>query len=447
MRLTIPPLNIAEDEGFSKKDIFNRKSFGEALFQLITKIEDEIVLCLDAKWGEGKTTFVKMWRGYLAEKGVKSIYFDAFKNDFIEEPFTALSAEIYSWAKGVDAPIAGQFKDKAIQVGKALLKSGVKIGIKTLTLGALDGTELDNLGITQDLADEASRTTEQYLTAMLDSYKKDQTSLDECRKTLSDLANRTSQDNKPLVFIIDELDRCRPIFALEMLERIKHIFSIPKIVFILVMNREQMEEAIKFQYGAGIDANQYLQKFINVWCSLPKNNTEYSSDAESYMMYLLKQHQFPPSDTYSDQWVFEYMGDYVRFFNLTLRETEQAVINLVMTRAIIGFEQGMNVLAPFLAILKVKNIQSCYNLKEGKYSFAELVKELGLDNLTSSSRLDGVEEKHVLTWALRQCLITDEELATLPQGYFKGTDIRMPRRKKLIPDICHTMLTFYHSTS
>ena len=105
MRLSIPPLEISETEGFTtEKDIFNRKPFGEALYKLVSNIEDELIIALDAKWGEGKTTFIKMWRGYLTENKVKSIYFDAFSNDYIDDPFTALSGEIYELAKVVKAP-------------------------------------------------------------------------------------------------------------------------------------------------------------------------------------------------------------------------------------------------------------------------------------------------------------------------------------------------------
>ncbi|MDA8098490.1 MAG: P-loop NTPase fold protein [Nitrospiraceae bacterium] len=295
MRLTIPPLEIEENEGFSeKKDIFQRKSFGEALTKLVLSVEDEMVICLDAQWGEGKTTFVKMWRGLLTQNQIKSIYFDSFKNDFMGEPFTALTAEIYNLALDVSAPEekVEEYKKKAIQIGKVLLKSSVKIGIKTLTLGALDGTEFNNLEVDKDIAEEASKATEQYISSVLDSYKKDKNNVVSFQNTLAALTKTLSQDGKPLVFIVDELDRCRPTFALELLEKIKHIFSVPKIVFILVMNRTQMEESVKSQYGMGIDATEYLQKFINIWCTLPKNESADTNDVKTYIRSVVSQRCF-----------------------------------------------------------------------------------------------------------------------------------------------------------
>ncbi|VEP17666.1 conserved hypothetical protein [Hyella patelloides LEGE 07179] len=97
MKLTVPPIQIEPDEGFtSEKDIFCRKDFGQNLLNLITNVDDELVVALDAPWGEGKTTFIKMWQGMLKQERIESIYFDAFANDYQKEPFLAIAAEIYS---------------------------------------------------------------------------------------------------------------------------------------------------------------------------------------------------------------------------------------------------------------------------------------------------------------------------------------------------------------
>ena len=96
MKLTLPPLEISETEGFSdEKDIFGRKVYGENLLNLINKTDDELVIALDAAWGQGKSTFIKMWRGHLLNEGFQSIYFDAFENDYQTDPFLAISSEIY----------------------------------------------------------------------------------------------------------------------------------------------------------------------------------------------------------------------------------------------------------------------------------------------------------------------------------------------------------------
>ncbi|WP_419238755.1 P-loop NTPase fold protein [Photobacterium leiognathi subsp. mandapamensis] len=64
MRLTVPELQISDDEGFTtEKDLFHRKQFGDRLYNLINNSDENMVLALDAQWGEGKSTFIKMWSG------------------------------------------------------------------------------------------------------------------------------------------------------------------------------------------------------------------------------------------------------------------------------------------------------------------------------------------------------------------------------------------------
>jgi predicted KAP-like P-loop ATPase len=48
------------------------------------------------------------------------------------------------------------------------------------------------------------------------------------------LAEITKKEKKPLVFIVDELDRCKPEFAIRLIERIKHFFDIPKLYSFLL---------------------------------------------------------------------------------------------------------------------------------------------------------------------------------------------------------------------
>nr|WP_279504657.1 P-loop NTPase fold protein [Aeromonas veronii] len=74
--------------------------------------------------------------------------------------------------------------------------------------------------------------------------------------------------------MIDELDRCRPSYAVEMLETIKHIFDIPKVVFVLATDTEQLQHAIKVIYGDGFDAQNYLGRFFMRRFNLPLVSTK-----------------------------------------------------------------------------------------------------------------------------------------------------------------------------
>ena len=81
MKIIVPPMTVAVDDAF-KNDALDRQPFGEALLNIVTRSKDELVVSIDGRWGEGKTTFVKMWRGLLKKHNIPSIYIDAFANDY-----------------------------------------------------------------------------------------------------------------------------------------------------------------------------------------------------------------------------------------------------------------------------------------------------------------------------------------------------------------------------
>ena len=52
------------------------------------------------------------------------------------------------------------------------------------------------------------------------------------------------------MIVIDELDRCRPSYAVEILEMAKHLFSVDRVVFVLSINRDQLAHSVKVLYGS-----------------------------------------------------------------------------------------------------------------------------------------------------------------------------------------------------
>ncbi|HAU0824329.1 TPA: AAA family ATPase, partial [Legionella pneumophila] len=65
------------------------------------------------------------------------------------------------------------------------------------------------------------------------------------------------------------LDRCRPDFAVSILEVIKHVFDVEGIKFVLVTNLNQMKASINHCYGQAVNAHHYLDKFIKHSFKLP----------------------------------------------------------------------------------------------------------------------------------------------------------------------------------
>jgi len=400
MKIIVPPIEIKKGDGFkkpeplgeknSKYDIFNRGSFAAKLTDLIINTDDELVIALDAAWGEGKTTFVKMWQDMLInEKNgkaiqLKPIYFDAFKNDFLEDPFLALVGEVYSLLdseKDEDKKIQEKVVSALTFIGKAT----VNIGVKAAIGGLIDNNAVyDNSGLEKDIAGKLDN----YLSARLKSIKEKRTPIEAFQTCLQEIVEETGK----IVFIIDELDRCKPSFALALIERIKHIFSVPNIVFVLVMNKEQIDNVVKSRYGI-TDSSKYLQKFIHIWASLPKNNLK-AKEGEIYLEYCLKEmgfkeeqqrevtdENYQPALHYYNA-VEETFKELVTHYNMSLRDIERSltnyavVHNMINDKSPIAPEQAK--LLVYLSIVKVLYASTYKQIKNGTIVSKNLIKNTDL---------------------------------------------------------------------
>ena len=287
MKIVLPEIQINDDTGFDPAvDIFRRKDFGERLANLIENAEGNLVIALDAGWGQGKSTFIKMWRGYLSrhrDSKIQSVYFDAFENDYQKDPFLALASEMYQLIPDADASNRSKFKDKAIKAGKSLARGAFKLTVTTATAGIVNGSALDS--VEKEISSLIADRVDDLVKDKFEHAQKDKMALKEFKKHLSEFAKNVGND-KPIVFIIDELDRCRPDFALELLEQVKHLFSVEGITFLLVTNRVQLEQSIMAKYG-GIDPVNYLHKFINVWLTMPRAAGEHNDNGYQYLRHLM----------------------------------------------------------------------------------------------------------------------------------------------------------------
>ncbi len=399
MKLVTPSLLVEDSDGFGN-DILNRQQFGDALSNLVTHSTDELVISLDGKWGEGKTTFVKMWQGLLKEKGIPSIYIDAFQNDYTEDAFISIASAITTYVdlNSAKAQNSSDFKDKAKKVGVRLLSWTAKIGIKAATLGFIKESDIDALSeIGDEVAADTSETIADLVKERLNAHSKETELIQSFRESLSDLpANLTDNSSGQLVIVIDELDRCRPSFALEVLEKIKHLFSVKNVVFLLVMNKLQLEEAIRSVYGANIDAHTYLQKFINIETSIPKRVTDrYSNDIDLYIKKLLKLHEITTWD--DDRLIADCLTPLAQHFNLSLRQLEKVFTNLAIVYS--TFEENQLRLVPiivFIAVVKVINPNLFGSLLLGKISFSNLCVQLGFSEPSEEEK-----DKHHLIWMLK----------------------------------------------
>lgn len=255
-------------------DLWDRKCLGLQLERYVDRLNCGAVLALDARWGEGKTWFVRHWAKHLDDTQHNVIYLDAFANDYLEDPFLVIASEIASKLdkEAGNKPLVHKFKKAAAVMQQGLLTLAPTLIASmiscALTGGIIPLIKIDSEKITDKLDDAIDKVTEnigekvtEAIQAKIDSYEEEKSSIIAFKQTLAQLAENL---DKPLVFIIDELDRCRPDFAIRLIERIKHFFDIPKIVFVLVMDKSQFSNVVCHKYGYDKKiGEEYLDKFID----------------------------------------------------------------------------------------------------------------------------------------------------------------------------------------
>ena len=271
-----PIIPIEKDKDPFENCKLDRKKYAISLNEIIDFYSNGFVMAVNNKWGTGKTTFIKMWKQLLMNEGFKTIYFNAWENDFQDDVIIALLAEIGN-IKGTKSEVEYKsvLKKAKPLIGKAglgLIKGLLKkIGADEMLQAIIDGTaEVTIDGIEKEI----------------DNYTNRKKGIEGFREELEKLALSIGND-KPLIFIIDELDRCRPNYAVEVLEKIKHLYSVPGIVFILAIDKEQLSHAIKGVYGSDkIDAKNYLRRFIDIEYTIP------DPSLKTFIDYLFSYYNF-----------------------------------------------------------------------------------------------------------------------------------------------------------
>jgi hypothetical protein len=401
MRIFLPPLEIGDTEGFApEKDIFGRAVHGKRLTNLLDRVDQPLVIAVDAQWGGGKTTFLKMWAGELRNAGFPVIFFDAFEHDYTEDAFAALAAEVVGLStklhKSGEAK-AKQFLHASLKAGKVLIRSGLKVGIKAATVGALAAEDLEDIG--KEIGAELSSIEDKYLGALLTQQQIDQDAITAFRSALSQLpailAKAGASETKPLVFIIDELDRCKPNFALDLLERIKHFFTVPNVHFVLGVHTKQLSTSVKLAYGQDVDADTYLQKFISLTFHLiDRERYEHEETTARFIQYVTKAMEFDARDKETIGNISPLIRHVANTDGLSLRTIERIfnVLAIALAFSPANFFRPAPIIAG-LSILKVVRPDLFAKAKRGVLKYEEVKSTLGFGR-------DDVNDWYVEFWKI-----------------------------------------------
>lgn len=259
-------------------DSIGRGEFVRQFVKMLNAIEDNCTIALEGNWGSGKTFFVKQVKmvldahnpnyqpvnGFLTEERRKVIkekcsefnaedgstelkpqlcvYYDAWQNDNDEDPILSL---VYSIVKEIGSDFSFD-KKPTLDICSELINLVCDKDISKLIKVLKGENALDLIKKTKDEAEKVSK----FLQSLLPEV------------------------GERLIVFVDELDRCKPSYAVKLLERIKHYFLDEEITFVFSVNINELRHTIRKCYGSDFDATRYLDRFFDLRAALPKFDLE-----------------------------------------------------------------------------------------------------------------------------------------------------------------------------
>jgi len=284
-------------------DVLGRRDDAEFLISFLThrikerkseRLNSSYVLNIDAQWGHGKTFFLSRLRKHLICENHLVAYVNAWEDDHADDPLIAVISEIDK----VMVPYI-KSRPKLVKAWEAIRTNGLEIATTTVKQGAgsilkrylgegineikdIVSNDLENpqLETTEGKSDPSSengaiegvvntsvdKLLNSITEACLSRFRSTKNSIVRFRDQLGALLNEIEKKGDkvtPLFVLVDELDRCRPTYSIELLERIKHLFDVDNVVFIVATDSTKLQHSIKAVYGLGFEANRYLTRFFD----------------------------------------------------------------------------------------------------------------------------------------------------------------------------------------
>ena len=330
-----------------KKDVLNRNEFIGKLFDLIKVITETKKGCsfaIDGKWGSGKSFVLEKLQKKLEmeqseETGFDKyfvVYYDCWKYDFYDEPIISIITSIMNAIEDKEKVLSEETKKKIINTLKTIAFEVVK----------------NKYGINIEKMIESVNSTSE----LAQSYDKYYNFLEVLKSVRREIQMIT--ENRPMVIIVDELDRCLPTYAIQVLERLHHIFEdLDNIILIIAMDKSQMAESLKTIYGTSLNVDMYMRKFISF--TLQLDNGSASGFLEKYEEYV---NLFNITDEDKDiDIVEEFLADVT--YEIDIRTQEKIFEKAETMHRIIQEEKAMDasVLLFEILVLCSKEKRKSYN--------------------------------------------------------------------------------------
>ena len=354
----------ALEKTFATHDEFNRKPIAENIIRLLTSPIDLSPMVIDGGWGTGKTEFCQKLIRLMEQQhsDYQPVYIDAFRSDHSGEPLLALLAEIIKACTPEDT--GEQPSEQRKEMTKKVAKAAGFV-MKTVAKAAVSHVLKQNMedlaeGMSQIINDKqeaknaaatvagaattlASHSIDATIDATVEALLKEQIEAEKNLETLKACLKDFAEE-KPIILFIDELDRCRPDYAVDMLEVIKHVFDVENVKVVLVTNTKQLRAAINHRYGVEVDAQKYLDKFLKYSFALPDKIVapfgmiQALVSVEYFKQLIQNSHMASELQALIDErnLTIEFISDMIERNGLSLRETERLVRFLEIYHSLSG---------------------------------------------------------------------------------------------------------------
>jgi hypothetical protein len=136
---------------------------------------------------------------------------------------------------------------------------------------------------------------------------------------------------------------------------------------------------IRIRYGSGISAGQYLQKFINLWLTLPRKSGYYHQGWQ-YNDYLLER-MLEERDQYYDEGANKLLNDLAGLKRLSCRQTERIFSYLAIINnmgLLFSLDAEYKKIFVFVCYLKVLNPEIIERIIFGNIEGKELFEIVGV---------------------------------------------------------------------
>ena len=350
INLTPPALKPAKDSPWGD-DALQRQGIASELSALATALsqgEDSATIALDGGYGTGKTFILERWVQDLQDQGQVAVYYNAWESDCDDDPLVSLIETLASDGKIKWEKATWDALNEALD---GFLRKYTGVSVQNVRKAVADGQ-------TVGLLDAAAARRKS-------------------RQTLKDLLIElvdSIADKDSIVVVIDELDRCRPTFATELMERVKHVLNVPGLVFVFGVNMAALRETVRARYG-DIDAHQYLLRMFTATLNMPPgavfHGREGEKQAQRYIKYLIdrlglrlfcKRHRLLDDELYRAERLLLLVA---AGGGVTPREMERIVWLLAMVASSsLPTRQEAYTMLPFvlvpLAVAKIKDPDSYY---------------------------------------------------------------------------------------